>query len=65
MASMRRNGFTRSLPVPSFSQRSDTAPSALLRIFEDNPSAVLKKPFTAEELMRVIRRTLRQRKHEE
>jgi two-component system, response regulator PdtaR len=37
----------------------NTAPSALQRICEDRPSAILKKPFSAEELKRAVVSALR------
>ena len=49
------------LDCPIIFTTGDTAPSALLRIFEDKPSAVLRKPFSADDLLRAIRTALRER----
>ena len=48
------------LDCPIIFTTGDTAPSALLRIFEDKPSAVLRKPFSADDLLRAIRTALRE-----
>ena len=48
------------LDCPIIFTTGNTAPSALLRIFEDKPSAVLKKPFSPKDLMRAIQTALRE-----
>ena len=48
------------LNSPIIFTTGDTAPAALRRMFEDRPSAILKKPFSVDELKRAIRSALRQ-----
>ena len=48
------------LNSPIIFTTGDTTPAALRRMFQDRPSAILKKPFSVDELKRAIRSALRQ-----
>jgi two-component system, response regulator PdtaR len=48
------------LDCPIIFTTGNTAPSALLRIFDDRPSSILKKPYSVVELKQALRLALRQ-----